>query len=74
MQAVMTKDEYIDITPNYPYEVDRVFSEQYIKLKGSPRRYESKCFDIMHKGKKISHDEAYRLHKIEVVKANLGMK
>ena len=70
----MVKDDYTDITPGFPYEIERVFATTYIKLKDSPRRYMSSSFDIMHKGKKISHKEAYRQYKIQMVKDKLGMK
>lgn len=74
MQAIMIDDEYVDITPGFPYEIERVFADTYIKLKNSQRRYMSSSFDIMHKGKKISHQEAYRQYKIQIVKDKLGMK
>ena len=74
MQAIMIDDEYVDITPGFPYEIERVYSVAYIKLKNSPRRYLSSYFNIMHKGKKISHKEAYRQYKIQIVKNKLGMK
>ena len=75
MFAVMIKDEYTDITPGFPYEVDKIFSrpDGHIKLKGCPRRYEIECFDIFHDGKRISYKEAYRLYKLGVVKEKLGM-
>lgn len=74
MQAIMVKDEYVDLEPNCPYEVEKVYSENYIQLKRSHRRYKSGSFKLMHNGKKISHEEAYRLYKIEVVRKKLGMK
>ena len=74
MQAVLVKDDYTDITPGFPYEIERVFVNTYIKLKNSPRRYMSSSFDIIYKGKKISHKEAYRQYKIQRVKNKLGMK
>lgn len=74
MQAIMIDDEYVDITPGFPYEIERVYSVAYIKLKNSPRRYLSSSFDIIHNGKKIPHKEAYRQYKIQIVKEKLGMK
>ena len=74
MEAVMIKDSYIDVVMYYPYEIERVFKNKYIKLKGNPSKYESKSFRLLHEGKKIKHKEAYRLHKIEVVKQKLGLK
>ena len=63
MLAIMRKDKYIDLVPNYPYEITRVFYDGHIKLQGSPRRYEDKYFDLIHEGKKITHEEAYELYK-----------
>lgn len=74
MQAILIKDEYADIAMDFPYEVDRVFHDRYIKLKNSPRRYMSNAFKIMHKGKRITHRDAYKLYKIEMIKKKLGMK
>ena len=69
MIARLTKDTYIDLVPYFPYEITRVFYDGHIKLQGSPRRYESKYFDLNHDGKKITHEEAYELYKegLEVV-------
>lgn len=74
MQAILIKDEYADIAMDFPYEIDRVFHDDYITLKGSPRRYLSNSFRIMNNGKQIKHSEAYRLYKIDLVKKKLGMK
>lgn len=74
MQAILIKDEYSDIAMGFPYEIEKVFGKKHIKLKNSPRRYVSSSFDIMHNGKKISHKEAYRQYKIQIVKDKLGMK
>lgn len=76
MQAIMIKDEYSDITPGFPYEVDKVFSrvDGHIKLKGSPRRYQIGCFMMVHDGKRITYEEAYRLYQLDKVKKKLGMK
>lgn len=74
MQAILIKDEYSDLSMDYPYEVERVFHYTYIKLKGNPRRYTSTSFEIWHNGKKISHREAYRQYKLKIVKEKLGIK
>ena len=74
MQAIMIEDEYVDVAPGHWYEVEKVFARDYIKLKGSPRKYLSKHFSIKHKGKKISHEEAYRLYRIQVTLKCLGIK
>lgn len=73
MIAIPKDDTYPDLQPNQEYEIERVFKDGYIILKGSQRRYKSNCFVIRHKGKKISFNEAYRLYKLEVVKRKLGM-
>ena len=74
MIARMRNDGYVDITPGFPYEVDRVYFDGHIRLKNSPRRYRSGCFEIFHKGKKITHKEAYRLYRLNCIKDKLGMK
>lgn len=73
MIAIPKDNTYQDLQPNQEYEIDRVFKNDYIILKGSKRRYKSNCFEIRHNGKKISFEEAYRLYKLEVVKRKLGM-
>ena len=35
----MIKDEYPDLAMGYPYEIEKVYNDGHIKLKGSPRRY-----------------------------------
>ena len=74
MQAIMVEDEYSDIVLHHPYEIEKVYCYTHIKLKNSPRLYDSGCFAIVHHGKKISHREAYRQYKIQIVKDKLGMK
>lgn len=74
MQAILIKDEYSDIAMDFPYEVERVYATTYIRLKNSPRIYRSGSFKIMHKGKHITHRDAYKLYKIEMIKKKLGMK
>ncbi len=74
MQAIMVEDEYSDIVLHHPYEIEKVYCNTHIKLKNSPRIYMSNSFVIIHNGKKISHREAYRQYKIQIVKNKLGMK
>lgn len=74
MQAILVEDAYLDITPHLPYEIETVSRDTYIKLKGSKKKYMSNSFAIIHNGKKISHKEAYRQYKIQIVKEKLGMK
>ena len=70
----MVGNEYADLDLYVPYEIEKVCCHTHIKLKGNPRTYLSKYFVITHKGKKISHKEAYRQYKIQIVKDKLGMK
>lgn len=73
--AKMVKDEYVDLVPNYPYEVERIYGGYtYVKLKGSPRRYKSECFKFFIDGDAISQEEAYRRQQIDKVKKKLGFK
>ncbi|MED9905258.1 MAG: hypothetical protein UFG06_13895 [Lachnospiraceae bacterium] len=74
MQATMIQDEYSDICLGYPYEVDRVYADGHIRLKNGPRRYDGRCFEIQHKGKKINLKEAYRRYLFEKVKRRSGIK
>lgn len=73
MKAIMVKDDYLDITLGFPYEVDRIYADGHIRLKNSPRIYQASSFRIYHNGKKISCKEAYRLQQIEAVKKRLGL-
>ena len=73
MIAICEKEDYPDLTPGYEYEIYRIYSDGHIRLKNSPRKYDSKCFIFMNKGKKITYAEAYRLHQIEKVKMRLGL-
>lgn len=63
MQAILVVDEYSDLSLGYPYEISRVFGQDYICLNGSPRRYLSNCFTLTDGNTKLSHREAYRLFK-----------
>lgn len=74
MRARMVKDDYIDLAPKYPYEVERIYSNGYIKLKHSPRRYRLSSFELTYKGKPIEKQEAYRLDVLERTKRKLGFK
>ena len=71
MQAIMIKDEYSDICPNYPYDIDRVYGNGHIRLKNSPRLYCGSSFEIYKDGKKIGIKEAYRQYKLSEVKRKL---
>ena len=70
----MVDDEYRDLTPDYPYEVTRVYSSSEIMLKDSPRRYSAKSFKITHNNKIITVAEAYRIYKYESITKKLGIK
>ena len=67
------------MVPGFKYEVKKLIkggnngNGHYVMVEGSPRRYDAKCFEIWHNGKKISAKEAFRLQQIEVVKRKLGM-
>lgn len=74
MIAYMKDDEYIDLTPDYPYEIDKVFSNGYIKLKNGPRRYKADCFYIYHKGKQIAIKDAYRIYKTNKMLSKVGIR
>lgn len=65
MIALMINDGYFDLVPDYPYEIDILLSGGYIKLKHNPRRYRARCFDIYHKGNKLTFEKAYKLYKIQ---------
>lgn len=63
MQAAMITDEYMDITPGYTYEVDRVYKDGRIRLVNSPRIYDGRHFEIRYKGKRIDLKKAYRQYR-----------
>lgn len=74
MVARMRYDGYIDLTPGFPYEIEKVWQDGHFKLKHSPRRYRSCCFKFYHNDKEIPFKEAYRLYRVQCIKAKLGMK
>ena len=39
MKAILVKDEYSDITLEWEYDIDRIYSDGHIKLMNSQRRY-----------------------------------
>lgn len=74
MVAYMRNDGYIDLTPDYPYEIDKLMANGYIKLKQSPRKYRACCFDIYHKGEKITFSKAYNIYKVQSALKKVGFK
>lgn len=74
MFARMKNDGYVDLTPDFPYEIEKVLSNKYIKLKHSPRRYKASCFKLYHNDEEITFKEAYLLYRVQRIKAKLGMK
>lgn len=77
MKAVMVKDEYPDLIPEWQYEVKKILRNGdifHVMVEGSPRRYRTIHFHFFDKGKRISVKEAFRLQQIEVVKKKLGIK
>jgi hypothetical protein len=75
MVAIMRDDGYVDITPGFPYEIDKVYQNGRFRLKNSPRQYRATCFKFYDdKGKEITFKEAYKLYRVNCIKAKLGMK
>ena len=74
MEALMIEDAYSDLCHRHWYEVEKVYARDYIKLKGSPRRYLSKHFAIRHKGRKINHSMAYKVYRLQETMKKLGIK
>lgn len=52
----MPKQEYIDLEVGTDYEVEHI--GVYIKIKGNPRHYDSKCFQYYKDGKRITKKAA----------------
>jgi len=73
MVARMRNDGYIDLSPDFPYEIDKVLANGYIKLKHSPRRYRVMCFKLYHNDKQITYKEAYRLYRLQCIKTKFRM-
>lgn len=71
MIAKMIKDNYIDLVPNYPYEVTKVFRDGRIKVKGSPGIYDGRNFLIMQDRKEISLEEAYKQYRKVAVRKRI---
>jgi len=61
----MPKQTYIDLKTDTDYEV--VDIGMYIKIKGNPRHYDSKCFDYFKDGQKITKKEAIKYLIFEAV-------
>lgn len=77
MIAIMVKDEYPDLVPEFQYKVKKIFrhgSNYHVMVEGSPRRYLVSGFEFWNNGKKLPAKEAFRLQQIEEVKRKLGMK
>lgn len=73
MFAFMKDDGYVDLTPDFPYEIEKVFSNKYLKLKIGPRRYKASSFYIYHKGKQISIEKAYRIYRNNKILKKVGV-
>jgi hypothetical protein len=63
MEAIMVEDVYLDLEPNVPYEVEKVFSNTHIVLTKCKRKYLSRHFVLLNDNKKVTHAEAYRIYK-----------
>lgn len=74
MIAYMKDDEYYDLVPDFPYEIDKMMPTQYLKLKGNPRRYRASSFCIYHKGERISIAKACRIQRANKVLEKVGIK
>ena len=74
MVAIMINDDYVNITPGYPYEVDKIWWDGHFTLKDSPRRYLATSFKFYDKGNELTFREAYKLYRVNCIKAKLGMK
>lgn len=59
MKAVMIKDDFSDLALGYQYEIDKVYCDGHIRLKGMPGKYTGSSFEITHKGKVITVEKAY---------------
>ena len=64
--AIMLNPDYLDLEQGVEYEIDRLYSKGYIKLKNSNRRYRSSSFHILLNGEKISYTEAYKRQQFEM--------
>lgn len=67
MDAIMVEDVYLDLEPNTPYKIEKVFCNTHIVLEKGKRKYLSKHFVLLNGNKKVTHAEAYRIYKCETV-------
>lgn len=74
LRAVMVKDDYSDLSADFPYIVEKLHFDGHIKLKNKPTLYDGKSFTILYNGNKVSFNEAYRQQQLWVVKQKLGIK
>ena len=79
LTAKMRNNAYVDLIPDWEYEIERIFSnvrscDRHIKLKNNPRKYCVSDFDIFYKGEKISAKEAYRIYSLHKTMKKVGMR
>ena len=61
LTAKMTKDDYVELVQDYPYEVRKFHGDKHIMINGSPRRYTVTSFSFECDGKPVSISKARKI-------------
>ena len=61
LTAKMTKDDYVELAQDYPYEVRKFHGDKHIMINGSPRRYTVTSFSFECDGKPVSISKARKI-------------
>ena len=61
LTAKMTKDDYVELVQDYPYEVRKFHGDKHIMINDSPRRYTVTSFSFECDGKPVSISRARKI-------------
>ena len=63
LTAKMTKDDYVELAQDYPYEVRKFNGDKHIMINDSPRHYTVTSFSFECDGKPVSISKARKISK-----------
>ena len=61
LTAKMTKDDYVELVQDYPYEVRKFHGDKHIMINDSPRRYTVTSFSFECDGEHVSISKAKKI-------------
>ena len=61
LTAKMTKDEYVELVQDYPYEVRKFHGDKHIMINDCPRDYTVTSFSFECDGKPVSISQARKI-------------